>query len=543
MAKNPVVSAMTFAVTLIVSAVGSALLIPEPAAAQVATNATRTIFLARSDTASSPMNVAYHPGFARYYASDPGFPSRSAFVFDSAGALLQRQSPVSIEARAWNYNANTRQLEVVSYDAKHGGVGWGLILPGVTDGGALTGDTSVLLASLPGLANEQTMPAYDAVANVLYSRAYGSTVNVVSRLDGALVSTINLDLAAAGNPGLTAFALGYDAASQWLIVVSANPDNRAYVFELNGAYVGSSQLDIAVRVAYGMGYGNGQLFVNDDTRNGWQGYSIGNRPRPPNYQGLWWKSPAGSESGWGINFAHQGDIIFATWFTYGADNQPQWYTIRAQKTASYVYAGPVSSFTGPPFNSVPFPPNVNVKTSVGTATITLADDGKSATFTYTVNGITQSKQIVPQQFSPGVALPTCAWGAQPDLTLATNYQDLWWVTNGDESGWGINFTHQGNIIFATWFTYDANGKAWWLFSVAQETAVPRVYSGPVKTAAGPPFNADPFDPNAVTRTAVGNATITMIDGNHARFEYTVNGVTQAKNLTRQVFAPPGTVCQ
>jgi hypothetical protein len=36
---------------------------------------------------------------------------------------------------------------------------------------------------------------------------------------------------------------------------------------------------------------------------------------PVNYQGLWWKSPAGSESGWGINFAHQGDVIFATWFT------------------------------------------------------------------------------------------------------------------------------------------------------------------------------------------------------------------------------------
>ncbi|MGC1818702.1 MAG: S8 family peptidase, partial [Casimicrobiaceae bacterium] len=36
----------------------------------------------------------------------------------------------------------------------------------------------------------------------------------------------------------------------------------------------------------------------------------------PNYQGLWWASPAGSESGWGINFAHQGDVIFATWFTY-----------------------------------------------------------------------------------------------------------------------------------------------------------------------------------------------------------------------------------
>ena len=73
--------------------------------------------------------------------------------------------------------------------------------------------------------------------------------------------------------------------------------------------------------------------------------------------------------------------------------------------------------------------------------------------------------------------------------------------------------------------------------------MPGLYSGLVRTATGPPFSAEPFDPNAVNRTTVGNSTITFIDGNHATFDYTVNGVTQTKNLTRQVFAPPGTVCQ
>ena len=34
---------------------------------------------------------------------------------------------------------------------------------------------------------------------------------------------------------------------------------------------------------------------------------------PANYEGLWWNSPAESESGWGINLAHQGDTIVATW--------------------------------------------------------------------------------------------------------------------------------------------------------------------------------------------------------------------------------------
>ena len=28
----------------------------------------------------------------------------------------------------------------------------------------------------------------------------------------------------------------------------------------------------------------------------------------PSYAGLWWNSPAGSEAGWGISIAHQGDI-------------------------------------------------------------------------------------------------------------------------------------------------------------------------------------------------------------------------------------------
>jgi hypothetical protein len=30
------------------------------------------------------------------------------------------------------------------------------------------------------------------------------------------------------------------------------------------------------------------------------------------YEGIWWKS---DEGGWGINLAHQGSTIFATWFT------------------------------------------------------------------------------------------------------------------------------------------------------------------------------------------------------------------------------------
>ncbi len=32
-----------------------------------------------------------------------------------------------------------------------------------------------------------------------------------------------------------------------------------------------------------------------------------------------------------------------------------------------------------------------------------------------------------------------------------NYSDLWW--NQNESGWGMMLNHQGDVIFAPWYTY------------------------------------------------------------------------------------------
>ena len=89
-------------------------------------------------------------------------------------------------------------------------------------------------------------------------------------------------------------------------------------------------------------------------------------------------------------------------------------------------------------------------------------------------------------------LPTCTFGAQPNLALATNYQDLWYAAPAEsEAGWGVNFTHQGDIIFATWFTYDVDGTPLWLVATVNKTA-PGVYTG----------NAVPDDGAGVQRGAV-----------------------------------------
>jgi hypothetical protein len=140
-------------------------------------------------------------------------------------------------------------------------------------------------------------------------------------------------------------------------------------------------------------------------------------------------------------------------------------------------------------------------------------------------------------------LPTCTFGAEPNPAVATNYQDLWWnAPGGSESGWGINLTHQGDVIFAVWFTYDSDGAPLWL-SVTAPLTGPRTYAGTLYRTTGPPFNAAPFAPTAVVRTPVGSASFAFSDGNNATFSYRVNDISQTKSITRQIFRTPGTVCQ
>jgi len=256
---------------------------------------------------------------------------------------------------------------------------------------------------------------------------------------------------------------------------------------------------------------------------------------PANYQGLWWNP---GESGWGINFSHQGDTIFATWFTYDAAGDGWWLSMTANKVADRTYAGALIETAGPPFSAVPFDRTKVTRAEVGNGTLAFSDESRG-TFSYSVKGVQQTKSIVRQVFG---TLPTCTYGATPDFAAARNYQDLWWVADGAESGWGINLTHQGDTIFATWFTYDADGSPLWLSVTAGKVAA-GVYSGDLIRTRGPAFNATPFDPGRVTRSVVGTGTFAFTTGNAAGFAYTVNSKSQTKAITRQVFAPPGTVCQ
>ena len=134
--------------------------------------------------------------------------------------------------------------------------------------------------------------------------------------------------------------------------------------------------------------------------------------------------------------------------------------------------------------------------------------------------------------------------SEPPAPVADfNVQGLWWRSPaGSESGWGMNFVQQGTILFVTWFTYGSDGSGMWLvMSDARRTAANK-YAGTIYRTTGPAFNAVPFDPALVTLTAVGNGTLTFTDADNGTFEYNVNGVSQSKAITRQIFASPVSVC-
>jgi hypothetical protein len=263
-----------------------------------------------------------------------------------------------------------------------------------------------------------------------------------------------------------------------------------------------------------------------------------------NFEGIWSNAPPGSESGWGINFAHQGDAIFASWFTYDATGKAWWLSMSANRTGDNVYTGTLYTTRGPPLNAVPFDSNAVSYTPVGAGMLSFSDTSNGR-FSYTVNGVSQTKAITPVVFATP---PVCTFGAQQNLALATNYQGMWWASGAGEGGWGINFTHQDDIIFASWFTYDLDGSPLWLSATVMPTS-PGVFTGTLYRTTGPAFNAVPFNSQNVIRTPVGDLVLAFANGNSATFSYSVTigtppvHVTQTKQLSRFVFNAPGTVCE
>ena len=233
------------------------------------------------------------------------------------------------------------------------------------------------------------------------------------------------------------------------------------------------------------------------------------------YTGLWWNA---NESGWGMSVTQHGSINFVAMYTYDQSGQAIWYVIPNCPLLGNSCSGALYKVVGGTPPSAPWNGSGKIVTQVGSGTLNFASTD-SASFVFSIDGVAGAKSIVRQLFAAGSA-------------PAVDYSDLWW--NANESGWGVALTQQANTIFATWYAYDAAGRAVWY--VASNCAlVGSACSGTLyRVVGGSPLTAA-WNGASLVVTPVGTLNITFSDAGSGTMSYLINGVGGSRSITRQGF--------
>ena len=134
-----------------------------------------------------------------------------------------------------------------------------------------------------------------------------------------------------------------------------------------------------------------------------------------------------------------------------------------------------------------------------------------------------------------VALIACGPAAAAS-SATTDYSDLWW--NPAEAGWGAHVTLQDNVVFMVLYVYDGQRRP--RFFVAPDMGrAPsgETYEGALYRTSGPPF-AGAFNPQQVSVGTAGTARLTFTSAGAGTLQYSVDGATVTKAISRQGWRNP-----
>ena len=136
---------------------------------------------------------------------------------------------------------------------------------------------------------------------------------------------------------------------------------------------------------------------------------------------------------------------------------------------------------------------------------------------------------------PSSAAPTEPAGAGVAKTnITTDITDVWWPNS--ESGWGIQFVHNADTVFATMYVYNAGGQPTFYVAVLANAPLgSNVWTGPLSATTGPYFGG-PFNPASVVETVVGAMTFTLTGLGTGSLAYNVGATNVSRTIHRQPLA-------
>ncbi len=150
------------------------------------------------------------------------------------------------------------------------------------------------------------------------------------------------------------------------------------------------------------------------------------------------------ESGWGVNVVQSDSFLFVTFFIYGADGKPTWYTAQLTLDSSGNYNGGLYATTGT-YYAAPWAPGSLINTQVGTASFQPID-ASNAKLVYIVNGGATVTKVIQRQTLTTITVGGTYSGAQTGVyssCTAPSYRDFFdlQLTQGTDGTASFTFNY------------------------------------------------------------------------------------------------------
>ena len=115
-------------------------------------------------------------------------------------------------------------------------------------------------------------------------------------------------------------------------------------------------------------------------------------------------------------------------------------------------------------------------------------------------------------------------------------QDMWWAGTA-ENGWGMSVVQHRDMLFSVIYAYDAQGKpVWYVMPGGAWNEARTEFTGALYKPTGTPYSA--YDASKLVMNAsLGTATIAFTSASRGTLDYTINGVSGHKSISRQLFGP------